>query len=154
MDQWSGIANLAENSDPLTLCKVTSNSLISVNVQFVQVHVYISLRFWTLGSSQKKDWRRFTWTSWTFERIHKLNLETLVLIFRAFGCNLDEAECSDLEQYSHLGQFFRRRLRDGCRIIDQDSDIVSPCDGKVLHWGQEWTHYTFRILICKYFRWL
>lgn len=65
-----------------------------------------------------------------------LRTRILSLYVRAFGCNLDEAECSDLDQYNNLGQFFRRRLKAGCRIIDQESDIVSPCDGKVLHWGQ------------------
>lgn len=60
----------------------------------------------------------------------------LSLYVRAFGCNLEEAECSDLTQYRNLGQFFRRRLREGARDIDPVSELVSPCDGAVLHWGQ------------------
>lgn len=59
----------------------------------------------------------------------------LSVYVRAFGCNLEEAECSDLTQYSNLGQFFRRRLRPGARDIDPVSELVSPCDGAVLHWG-------------------
>ena len=58
------------------------------------------------------------------------------LYVTTFGCNLDEAECCDLEEYKNLGQFFRRRLKAGARTTDSSSDMVSPCDGKVLHWGQ------------------
>ena len=57
------------------------------------------------------------------------------LYVRSFGCNLEEAECTDLQKYNNLGQFFRRRLKTGCRVIDDLSEMVSPCDGKVLHWG-------------------
>ena len=60
----------------------------------------------------------------------------LSLYVRTFGCNLEEAECPDLEKYNNLGQFFRRRLKPGCRVVDDSMEMVSPCDGKVLHWGQ------------------
>ncbi|KDQ51319.1 hypothetical protein JAAARDRAFT_62535 [Jaapia argillacea MUCL 33604] len=51
-----------------------------------------------------------------------------------FGCNLDEIENTDLTQYKSLGDFFYRRLKDGVRPI-ADSVLVSPADGKVLHFG-------------------
>ena len=42
----------------------------------------------------------------------------------------------DLAHYKNLSQFFRRKLKPGARIIDQASTLVSPCDGKVLHFGK------------------
>jgi len=54
---------------------------------------------------------------------------------RTFECDLTEAEHSDLDSYQNLGQFFRRRLRPGVRPVEEGACLVSPCDGKVLHWG-------------------
>jgi len=54
---------------------------------------------------------------------------------KTFGCDLTEAENSDLTSYPNLGEFFRRRLRDGVRPVEEGECMVSPCDGKVLHWG-------------------
>ncbi|TDL22314.1 phosphatidylserine decarboxylase [Rickenella mellea] len=51
-----------------------------------------------------------------------------------FGCNLEEAEFDDLTRYKSLGDFFYRRLKDGVRPIDT-ALLVSPADGKVLHFG-------------------
>ncbi|KAI0369878.1 phosphatidylserine decarboxylase [Pilatotrama ljubarskyi] len=51
-----------------------------------------------------------------------------------FGCNLDEIDPPDLKQYRSLGEFFYRKLKDGARPI-ADSVLVSPADGRVLHFG-------------------
>ncbi|OSD05725.1 phosphatidylserine decarboxylase [Trametes coccinea BRFM310] len=51
-----------------------------------------------------------------------------------FGCNLDEIDPPDLTQYRSLGEFFYRKLKDGARPI-ADSVLVSPADGRVLHFG-------------------
>ncbi|PWN95245.1 phosphatidylserine decarboxylase, partial [Tilletiopsis washingtonensis] len=51
-----------------------------------------------------------------------------------FGCNLDEMKDPDLTHYRSLGEFFYRELRDGARVIE-DSPLVSPADGTVLHFG-------------------
>ena len=52
-----------------------------------------------------------------------------------FGCNLDEIEYSDdLKRYVSLGDFFYRRLKEGSRPVDNVA-LVSPADGKVLHFG-------------------
>ncbi|KAI8319954.1 phosphatidylserine decarboxylase [Martensiomyces pterosporus] len=54
-----------------------------------------------------------------------------------FGCNLGEMRDPDLEHYPNLSTFFYRELRDGARVVDQrdDAAVVSPSDGKVLHFG-------------------
>ena len=42
----------------------------------------------------------------------------------------------DVAEYKSLGELFRRRLKDGVRPVDPDpAKIVSPCDGRVLHFG-------------------
>jgi len=51
-----------------------------------------------------------------------------------FGCNLDEVEHSDLREYPSLGAFFYRKLKDGARPVD-DAILVSPADGRMLHFG-------------------
>ena len=55
-------------------------------------------------------------------------------VFRAFDCNLEEAENPSLDSYPTLGAFFRRRLKPGVRPV-AEAPLVSPADGKVLHWG-------------------
>nr|CDI53175.1 related to PSD1-phosphatidylserine decarboxylase 1 [Melanopsichium pennsylvanicum 4] len=52
-----------------------------------------------------------------------------------FGCDLDEMKDPDLTHYKSLGEFFYRELKEGAREID-DSVLVSPADGKVLHFGE------------------
>ena len=59
----------------------------------------------------------------------------LGLYARTFGCNLAEASEQDLASYSSLGELFRRRLREGARPVAAE-ELVSPADGKVLHWGR------------------
>jgi phosphatidylserine decarboxylase len=51
-----------------------------------------------------------------------------------FGCNLDEIEHADLTHYASLGDFFYRKLKEGVRPVD-NAALVSPADGKVLHFG-------------------
>ncbi|KAF7969742.1 hypothetical protein HWV62_26102 [Athelia sp. TMB] len=51
-----------------------------------------------------------------------------------FGCNLDEIEPADLKSYPSLGAFFYRKLKDGARPV-ANTALVSPADGKVLHFG-------------------
>ncbi|KIN95077.1 hypothetical protein M404DRAFT_1007794 [Pisolithus tinctorius Marx 270] len=52
-----------------------------------------------------------------------------------FGCNLDEIEPDDLTQYASLGDFFYRKLKPGVCPVD-NSVLVSPADGTVLHLGE------------------
>ncbi|KAJ3571871.1 hypothetical protein NP233_g3477 [Leucocoprinus birnbaumii] len=52
----------------------------------------------------------------------------------AFGCNLDEVEF-DLPTYVSLGDFFYRRLKPGARPV-ADAILVSPADGRMLHFGK------------------
>ncbi|THH10570.1 hypothetical protein EW145_g1225 [Phellinidium pouzarii] len=50
-----------------------------------------------------------------------------------FGVNINEIE-HDLPHYKSLGDFFYRRLKEGVRPID-NAVLVSPADGKILHFG-------------------
>ncbi|KAJ3829698.1 phosphatidylserine decarboxylase 1 [Lentinula raphanica] len=52
----------------------------------------------------------------------------------AFGCDLNEIEPEDLKAYRSLGEFFYRKLKDGVRPVD-DAVLVSPADGRILHFG-------------------
>ncbi|KAI0668589.1 phosphatidylserine decarboxylase [Trametes maxima] len=52
----------------------------------------------------------------------------------AFGCDLEEIDPADLTEYRSLGEFFYRKLKDGARPI-ADAVLVSPADGRVLHFG-------------------
>ncbi|XP_072390679.1 phosphatidylserine decarboxylase proenzyme, mitochondrial isoform X1 [Diabrotica undecimpunctata] len=53
----------------------------------------------------------------------------------AFGVNIAEAENEDLTSYPSLADFFARSLKSGVRQVDENSCLVSPCDGTVLHFG-------------------
>ena len=52
-----------------------------------------------------------------------------------YGVNIEEAVESDISKYRTLSEFFRRKLKPGVRPIDVQSELVAPCDGKVLHCG-------------------
>ncbi|KAG2218828.1 hypothetical protein INT45_007595 [Circinella minor] len=51
-----------------------------------------------------------------------------------FGCNLEEMKNPDLYAYKNLAEFFYRELKEGVRPI-ASAPLVSPSDGKVLHFG-------------------
>ena len=51
---------------------------------------------------------------------------------RRYGVNMDEAECSDPQDYPSFNAFFTRALKPGRRPIDPDtSAIVCPADGVI-----------------------
>ncbi|XP_030369652.1 phosphatidylserine decarboxylase proenzyme, mitochondrial [Scaptodrosophila lebanonensis] len=52
-----------------------------------------------------------------------------------FNVNINEALYPDYGHYSSLAQFFTRPLKEGARTIDSQAPLVSPADGKVLHFG-------------------
>ncbi|EDV53923.1 phosphatidylserine decarboxylase proenzyme, mitochondrial [Drosophila erecta] len=52
-----------------------------------------------------------------------------------FNVNLSEAMYPEYEHYNSLAEFFTRPLKEGVRVIDQQAPLVSPADGKVLHFG-------------------
>ncbi|GAA5802455.1 hypothetical protein HPULCUR_007920 [Helicostylum pulchrum] len=51
-----------------------------------------------------------------------------------FGCNLEEMKNPNLYDYRNLSEFFYRELKEGVRPI-ADATLVSPSDGKILHFG-------------------
>ncbi|XP_017015865.2 phosphatidylserine decarboxylase proenzyme, mitochondrial [Drosophila takahashii] len=52
-----------------------------------------------------------------------------------FNVNLSEAQFPEYEHYNSLAEFFTRPLKEGVRVINQEAPLVSPADGKVLHFG-------------------
>lgn len=52
-----------------------------------------------------------------------------------FSCNIAEAIEEELINYPSVGAFFRRQLKPDARMICEASSIVSPADGRVLHFG-------------------
>ncbi|OZJ06329.1 hypothetical protein BZG36_00706 [Bifiguratus adelaidae] len=75
-------------------------------------------------------WGRFNeMTIPTFLRVPGFRLYSLL-----FGVNLDEMKNPDLTSYPNLSSFFYRELKDGIRPIEP-ADVVSPADGRVLHFG-------------------
>ncbi|KAM8707244.1 hypothetical protein ACLKA7_011353 [Drosophila subpalustris] len=53
-----------------------------------------------------------------------------------FNVNINEALYPDLNHYNSMAEFFTRPLREGARVIDSKAPLVSPADGKVLHFGR------------------
>ena len=63
-------------------------------------------------------------------------------IYRGFGwlygVNFDEIKVDDINTFKTFNQFFTRELKDGARTIhepDNEKSLCSPCDGKVLSFG-------------------
>ena len=55
---------------------------------------------------------------------------------RTFGCDMNEAFDSDLNNYPNLGSLFRRKLKPGARPVDEGAPVVSPADGHVIWFGE------------------
>ncbi|XP_042365712.1 phosphatidylserine decarboxylase proenzyme, mitochondrial isoform X1 [Plectropomus leopardus] len=53
-----------------------------------------------------------------------------------FGVNMQEAAVEDLHHYRNLGEFFRRRLKPAVRPLCASSCLISPADGRILHFGK------------------
>ncbi|XP_034047818.1 phosphatidylserine decarboxylase proenzyme, mitochondrial isoform X2 [Thalassophryne amazonica] len=53
-----------------------------------------------------------------------------------FGVNMQEAAVEDLHHYRNLGEFFRRRLKPAVRPLCASSCLISPADGRILHFGR------------------
>ncbi|XP_021446393.2 phosphatidylserine decarboxylase proenzyme, mitochondrial isoform X4 [Oncorhynchus mykiss] len=53
-----------------------------------------------------------------------------------FGVNMQEAAVEDLIQYRNLGEFFRRKLKPAVRPVCNSHCVISPADGKILHFGR------------------
>lgn len=65
------------------------------------------------------------------------------LIYRGFGTfygvNFNEIAVENLNDFRTFNQFFTRQLKDDARTIDTPDDafsLVSPCDGRVLSYGE------------------
>lgn len=78
----------------------------------------------------------------TWGRLNGVELPTWLrkpvysLYIWTFGVNMQEAAVEDLHHYRNLGEFFRRRLKPAVRPVCASSCLISPADGKILHFGQ------------------
>lgn len=74
---------------------------------------------------------------WLADCYIPVNLRPFILglYSNTFNVKLEEAAVPDFKHYRSIAEFFTRPLRDGVRVIDNFSDLVSPADGKVLHIG-------------------
>lgn len=53
-----------------------------------------------------------------------------------YSCNFDEINVADLNDFKNLSEFFRRTLKPDARVIDTESCLVNPCDGRILNFGK------------------
>ncbi|GCB64957.1 phosphatidylserine decarboxylase proenzyme, mitochondrial isoform X1 [Scyliorhinus torazame] len=53
-----------------------------------------------------------------------------------FGVNMKEAAVEDLQHYRNLSEFFRRKLKPQARPVSNSHCVISPSDGKILHFGR------------------
>nr|XP_046231606.1 phosphatidylserine decarboxylase proenzyme, mitochondrial isoform X3 [Scatophagus argus] len=78
----------------------------------------------------------------TWGRLNGVELPTWLrkpiysLYIWTFGVNMQEAAVEDLHHYRNLGEFFRRRLKPAVRPLCPSSCLISPADGKILHFGR------------------
>ncbi|KAL2100351.1 hypothetical protein ACEWY4_004745 [Coilia grayii] len=74
-------------------------------------------------------------------RLNQVDLPTWLrkpifsLYIWTFGVNMKEAAVEDLHHYRNLGEFFRRKLKPQARPVCDSHCIISPADGKILHFG-------------------
>ncbi len=57
---------------------------------------------------------------------------------KLYGVNFDEIKVDDINSFRTFNQFFTREIKDEARTIIGEDDIktmCSPCDGKVLSFG-------------------
>ncbi|XP_056146334.1 phosphatidylserine decarboxylase proenzyme, mitochondrial isoform X2 [Lampris incognitus] len=75
-------------------------------------------------------------------RLNQVELPTwlrkpiLSLYIWTFNVNMQEAAVEDLHQYRNLGEFFRRRLKPQVRPVCTSHPLISPADGRILHFGR------------------
>ncbi|MGH0184644.1 UNVERIFIED_CONTAM: hypothetical protein FKN15_015588 [Acipenser sinensis] len=53
-----------------------------------------------------------------------------------FGVNMKEAAVEELHHYRNLSEFFRRKLKPQARPVCDSHCVISPSDGKILHFGR------------------
>ncbi|XP_071400553.1 phosphatidylserine decarboxylase proenzyme, mitochondrial [Centroberyx affinis] len=68
-------------------------------------------------------------------RLFIMNLRLFIMNLRLFIMN-PEAAVEDLHHYRNLGEFFRRKLKPAARPLCSSSCLISPADGKILHFGR------------------
>ncbi|KPP68372.1 phosphatidylserine decarboxylase proenzyme-like, partial [Scleropages formosus] len=75
-------------------------------------------------------------------RLNQVDLPTWLrkpiysLYIWTFGVNMKEAAVEDLHHYRNLNEFFRRKLKPQARPVCDSHCVISPADGKILHFGK------------------
>ncbi|KAL4609474.1 phosphatidylserine decarboxylase proenzyme, mitochondrial isoform X1 [Arapaima gigas] len=75
-------------------------------------------------------------------RLNQVDLPTWLrkpiysLYIWTFGVNMKEAAVEDLHHYRNLSEFFRRKLKPQARPVCNSHCVISPADGKILHFGK------------------
>ncbi|KAG7476478.1 hypothetical protein MATL_G00083280 [Megalops atlanticus] len=75
-------------------------------------------------------------------RLNQVDLPTWLrkpvysLYIWTFGVNMKEAAVEDLHHYRNLSEFFRRKLKPQARPVCDSHCVISPADGKILHFGR------------------
>ena len=68
---------------------------------------------------------------------HPLTQYLIRLYIRIFNINIKECEEENIENYHTFCDFFTRKLKKGIHTINEEqSSIVSSCDGRILQFGQ------------------
>uniref|UniRef100_A0A3Q3XAB8 Phosphatidylserine decarboxylase proenzyme, mitochondrial n=1 Tax=Mola mola TaxID=94237 RepID=A0A3Q3XAB8_MOLML len=112
------------------LCYVLSASALRPLANRVRVDVALYRSFPTRLLS--RVWGRLNGVdlpSWLRKPVFSLYIWT-------FGVNMQEAAVEDLHHYRNLGEFFRRRLKPAVRPLCASSCLISPADGRILHFGR------------------
>jgi phosphatidylserine decarboxylase len=58
---------------------------------------------------------------------------------KVYGVNFDEIKVDDINSFRTFNQFFTREIKEDARTVTNENDIktlCSPCDGKVLSFGE------------------
>nr|XP_019960619.1 PREDICTED: phosphatidylserine decarboxylase proenzyme, mitochondrial isoform X3 [Paralichthys olivaceus] len=117
-----------EDGAPPTLATPTQIVEIIFSCFILQVSLYHSFPTRLLS----RAWGRLNGVelpTWLRKPLYSLYIWT-------FGVDMKEAAVEDLHHYRNLGEFFRRRLKPAVRPLCTSSCLISPADGRVLHFGQ------------------
>ncbi|XP_055932397.1 phosphatidylserine decarboxylase proenzyme, mitochondrial-like isoform X1 [Argiope bruennichi] len=108
------------------LASTTNPSELLATDFYVNMYTMLPLR----ASSRMWGW------IFQLELPQPIRTPLLNMFISKYNCNLKEAIVEDINQYKSLGEFFGRNLKKEVRPIYPGRCLVSPSDGKILHFGR------------------